>query len=139
MERIVLDSSLELIRPNVEFCRTIGDQGALRLIAVSNVSSAVVAALRRKFDLFSIFDATVFSSAVGYLKPAAAFYRAALSAAREPAGGCLFIDDRYENVEAAKKAGMVGVLAQTDAPNLSDLVRPFLTPGESRSVDETRR
>jgi HAD superfamily hydrolase (TIGR01509 family) len=43
------------------------------------------------------------------LKPDEAFYRAILADLALPAGEVVFIDDLEENVEGARRAGMIGV------------------------------
>ncbi|MFJ6939632.1 HAD family hydrolase [Streptomyces sp. NPDC101132] len=53
--------------------------------------------------------AVVSSAEVGVAKPDPEIYTIALERAGVPAGRCLFVDDREENVEAAVRAGMTGL------------------------------
>ena len=61
---------------------------------------------RAKFPVLDfLFDATVLSFEVGSMKPAPEIYQAAEQAAGVPTDRILFLDDRHENVEAAKSFG----------------------------------
>ena len=60
--------------------------------------------------LADLADAVVNSSLVGVAKPDPEIYRIAADRAGVPAGCCLFVDDNEANVEAARAAGMTGVL-----------------------------
>ncbi len=51
------------------------------------------------------FDATILSYRVGSMKPDAAIYEAAEAAAKVSADRILFLDDRQENVAAARGRG----------------------------------
>lgn len=51
------------------------------------------------------FDATVLSYEVGAMKPATAMYSAAEKASGVPSSSLLFLDDKTENVEAARARG----------------------------------
>ncbi len=60
--------------------------------------------------LTDLADAVVNSSEVGCAKPDRRIYELAAERAGVPAHRCLFVDDREENVEAARALGMTGVL-----------------------------
>ena len=65
----------------------------------------------------------VLSHEVGHMKPGNQFYEACVAAAGLPASSCIFVDDLLENVEGARRAGLVG-LHYVAAPDLiSDLAR----------------
>ncbi len=55
------------------------------------------------------FSHHTFSHRLGIAKPDAAIYRHAVEGLGVPAGEILFVDDREENIVAARKAGMVAV------------------------------
>ncbi|MEU3948376.1 HAD-IA family hydrolase [Streptomyces sp. NPDC029526] len=81
----------------------------LPLVLVTN------ATLRLHDDLTSLgltdlADHVVGSAHVGAAKPDPVIYATAVERAGVPAGRCLFVDDRAENVEAAVALGMTGVL-----------------------------
>jgi putative hydrolase of the HAD superfamily len=103
------------------------------LILGSNTNSMHAAHFRRKFAAtLDQFDALVVSHDVGCLKPHARFYDACARAAGVPAASCVFIDDLAENVEGARRVGMLG-LQYTDLPRLIDGLRALgveIAPGE---------
>lgn len=68
---------------------------------------------RSQFDWFGLLDAVVCSSTLGERKPEPAFYQAVIRAAGDRAG-FVFVDDDPENVSAATRAGLHGVLAKSD-------------------------
>ncbi len=63
---------------------------------------------RRQFaQTLDLFDGFILSYEVGHLKPAREFFDACVKAAGVPAASCIFIDDLAENVEGARRAGLV--------------------------------
>jgi FMN phosphatase YigB (HAD superfamily) len=84
----------------------------------SNTNELHAAHFRRQFaETLSHFDRLVLSHEIGVMKPAGEFYEACASAARRPAEQCIFIDDILENVEGARRAGLLG-LHYRDTPTL---------------------
>ena len=59
-----------------------------------------------QFNLRREFEAFFSSCFVGIRKPDVGIYRLALDIAQRPPAECLFIDDREENLEGARKAGL---------------------------------
>lgn len=66
--------------------------------------------LREEFCLTRYFAGFVISGDVGSRKPSAAIYEALLSKVGQPAGDCVFVDDRIKNLDAAKTLGFQTVL-----------------------------
>ena len=62
------------------------------------------------FGLREFFDVALSSCYLGLRKPEAAMYRRALDILGRPAERILFIDDREENVAAARSAGMKAIV-----------------------------
>ena len=60
-------------------------------------------------------DHVVNSSRVGIAKPDPRIYRIAAERAAAPAERCLFVDDRQENIDAARSCGMSGLLFREPA------------------------
>ncbi|MEU6239142.1 HAD-IA family hydrolase [Kitasatospora sp. NPDC047058] len=89
--------------------------------------------------LADLADAVVNSSRVGAAKPDPRIYEAAAEQARTTPGRCLFVDDRPENVEAAARLGMTGVLHRSPA-DLHRALLPLLgpEPDEGDEGDEAR-
>nr|WP_042396926.1 HAD-IA family hydrolase [Streptacidiphilus carbonis] len=71
-------------------------------------------------------DHIVNSSLVGVAKPDPRIYRIAAERAAVPADRCLFVDDRQENIDAARAHGMTGLLYREPA-DLRTALAPLLT------------
>ena len=82
-------------------------QNATRLVLLSNTSIAHFEFIRDRFDVLDRFDDFVLSFQVGALKPHSQIFNAALELAECPAEECFFTDDLRENVEQARRMGMV--------------------------------
>ncbi len=79
------------------------------LVLLSNQVTERTDYIRRTFDL-SRFDHVFFSNEVGLKKPNEDIYRYVLEKIGMRAEECVFVDDTPENVEAAKRVGMEGIL-----------------------------
>jgi putative hydrolase of the HAD superfamily len=60
----------------------------------------------------SLFDKEFYSCFLGVAKPHAGFFEKALALAGTDAGSTLFLDDKPENVESAKRAGLHAVVVK---------------------------
>jgi putative hydrolase of the HAD superfamily len=58
---------------------------------------------------YKLFDYTIFSCAEGEAKPEPDLYKILLNKMNIPANQTLFIDDKYENIQAAKNLGMITI------------------------------
>jgi epoxide hydrolase-like predicted phosphatase len=72
----------------------------------------------RKYDFF---DVAVFSCAEGFRKPEPELYNILLQRLGIEANETAFVDDRKENVQAAIKLGMCGILYTTTEQLIKDL------------------
>jgi glucose-1-phosphatase len=80
------------------------------LLLGSNTNILHSAHYRRQFaSTLDLFDQLVLSHEVGHMKPSSEFYHACVRAAGLPAASCIFVDDLAENVDGARKAGLIGV------------------------------
>jgi putative hydrolase of the HAD superfamily len=77
-----------------------------RTAILSNGVPEVMARVRRERDLASLFDAVVVSCEVGHAKPDAEIYRLTLSRMGAAPPEALFVDDRADNIEAARALGL---------------------------------
>jgi 2-haloacid dehalogenase len=90
-----------------------------RLIVLSNMPSEVWVPLTELFDWFSLFDGAVVSGDEKIVKPDPAIYRSLVERFGVDPAQSTFVDDRVENVDAARAMGFDAVLF-TDAASLRD-------------------
>ena len=83
--------------------------GGSRLYGLSNWSYKVYEAIR-KYPIFSLLDGMVISSDVHLLKPDSRIYQCLMEKYGLQNEDCVFIDDRKDNVEAAQKLKMQGIV-----------------------------
>ena len=88
-----------------------------RLLVLSNMPSEVWAPLTERFDWFDLFEGWVVSGDEKVVKPNRAIYRVLIERFGVDPHVSVFIDDREENVEAARALGFDAVLF-TDADDL---------------------
>ncbi|KAB8187705.1 HAD family hydrolase [Microbispora catharanthi] len=84
------------------------------VVLVSNATSELASHLR-ELELHDAFDHVVSSYDVGVAKPDPRIFEIAARHAGVPPGRCLFVDDRAENVGAARVLGMTGVVFRAPA------------------------
>jgi putative hydrolase of the HAD superfamily len=75
---------------------------------VSNTSEPHWDYATRFLPFSSQLDPIIVSYSVGSMKPASAFYDSLLFQSKVSADRILFVDDLPENIEGARKAGMIG-------------------------------
>lgn len=101
---------------------------------LSNMEWDMVVYLRTSCSWLDNFDCQTFSCETRSIKPDEAIYRHCLLSLGVPPGEALFIDDRDENVEAARKVGLKAIrfesadqvratLEKTDFPILPTVAR----------------
>jgi putative hydrolase of the HAD superfamily len=117
----------------MEWVRALKSRG-LKIVVLSNMPIEISRYIRQHAPWFRDFDYVCFSAEVQLAKPEAAIFHACLKVVRSRPEECLFIDDRAENVEAARALGMqalkfvsVGELAAELQP--FDLPAPLGDPG----------
>lgn len=99
-------------RPNVvmmEWAERLNRAG-IKTGILSNIGDAMEVGVLETFPLLNEFSHHTFSHRLGIAKPDAAIYQHAVLGLGVGAGGILFVDDREENILAARAVGMVGVL-----------------------------
>ncbi len=99
-----------------ELMRELKDAG-LRLFAASNWHCETFAQVRYAYPALNLFEQIALSGEYGVVKPDIRFFHIALNCFAVPAENLIFVDDRGENIEAAAKAGLKGVVF-TDAGTL---------------------
>jgi len=103
----------DIFRPNEELIAQLPRLRPLvhRLVLASNTNELHFQWIARQFAApLALFDELVLSFRVGARKPEEAFFRRCVEAAGVPASRCVFVDDKPEFVEAARNAGMAGLL-----------------------------
>ena len=95
----------------------------VRLALLSNMPADIRAALRLRFGWLERFAVQVYSCEVGVVKPEPAIYRHCLQKLKLKAAQVVFVDDREENVEAARRLGLRTVLYQAGVTPLDRLTR----------------
>lgn len=81
-------------------------KGRYKLFLLSNVNKSHFEYIREKFDIISLFDELILSFMVGVMKPDRAIYEDAIRRAGGDSTKLLYIDDREELVEGAKRVGI---------------------------------
>jgi len=84
-------------------------RAGIRTGILSNIGDAMTAGLLAKFEWLRDFDHCTWSFALKLAKPEEAIYRAAAGSLKTPAANILFIDDKPENIEAARAIGMQAI------------------------------
>jgi len=93
------------------------------LFALSNWNAETFERTRSRFPFLESFDGLVISGWIGVAKPDPRIYAHLLEAHRLEAGDVLFVDDRAQNVEAARGAGIESVLFEGVSGLRADLSR----------------
>jgi putative hydrolase of the HAD superfamily len=89
----------------MEWLRTLKSRG-LKIAVLSNMPIEISRYMRQYAPWFRDFDYVCFSAEVQLAKPDAAIFYTCLKVLRSRPEECLFIDDRAENVEAARALGL---------------------------------
>lgn len=85
-----------------------------RLLMLSNVNEVHFEYIWRNYPLVRQFEERLLSYELGCLKPEPAIYRIAIDRAGVLPEEIFFADDRPENVEAARQAGIVATCFQSE-------------------------
>ena len=94
--------------PMVEWAQRLQRAG-VRTGILSNIGDAMAEGLTAKFDWISAFDHCIWSHSLKLAKPEAAIYHYAAQGLATDLADILFIDDKQENIEAARAAGMQAI------------------------------
>ena len=94
--------------PMIEWAESLQRSG-IKTGILSNIGDAMEAGIRERFPWLNEFAHHTFSHRLGIAKPDPAIYRHAAEGLDVPANQILFIDDKEENIAAARSAGMVAV------------------------------
>lgn len=98
-------------QPNLEMMEWASrlNRAGIKTGILSNIGDAMELGVLGRFPALAEFSHHTFSHRLGIAKPDAEIYRHAVEGLGVPAGEILFVDDRKENILAARAAGMVAV------------------------------
>ena len=117
-------------QPNVEMTEWAArlNRAGIKTGILSNIGDAMELGVLGRFPALAEFSHHTFSHRLGIAKPDAAIYRYAVEGLGVAAGEILFVDDREENILAARDAGMVGVQYLGHAGFVEEMQRLGLGP-----------
>lgn len=90
----------------IALARSLAGTGRYHMVTLNNESEALNVYRIACFGLTDIFDAFLSSCWLGVSKPARRAYQLALALTQAPPARSVFIDDREENLEPARDAGL---------------------------------
>jgi epoxide hydrolase-like predicted phosphatase len=86
-----------------------GLKGHYRTALLSNAWTDLRSYLEKRWKIADAFDLMVISAEIGLAKPDQRIYRLVLERLQVPAQAAIFLDDVFENVEAARSVGLTGI------------------------------
>jgi len=95
--------------------------GGIKTAILSNMQTDMAAHVRKNFAWLSHVDHQIFSCEVRAIKPDPAIYHHSLSMVKTAPSETLFVDDREENIHAARAAGIHGIVFESLAQLRTDL------------------
>jgi len=103
-------------------------EAGLATYILSNTNEIAVGHIRRNFPFFAEFDGHILSYEHGSMKPDAHLYEVTESMTGKRGPQLLFMDDRLENVEAARQRGWHGIHHTSHADTAQRLAELDLVP-----------
>ena len=104
-------SSNEAIEPGDDgiesIVRSLGEE--YRLAILSNTNPVHFDHIKKKYAMIGLFEHIILSYEIGVMKPAVLAYEKLIAATSKSPLKHLFIDDRIENINAAKELGIDGI------------------------------
>jgi len=86
----------------------------VRLLALTNWSAELFPVARGRFDFLELFEDILVSGEERLAKPDPRIFELLTERSGLPPGECVFVDDKPENVEAARAAGLDGIVFVDD-------------------------
>ena len=93
----------------------------IKTAILSNMQTDMAAHVRKNFAWLSHVDHQIFSCELRAIKPDPVIYRHSLSLLRIAPSETIFVDDREENIQAARAAGIQGILFESVSQLRKDL------------------
>jgi 2-haloacid dehalogenase len=101
------------ITSTVEVLRDLHAAG-VRVVALTIWSAELFPVARRRFDFLTLFEDVLVSGEEKVAKPDPAIFALVAERTGLPPEACVFVDDKPTNVEAARAAGMDGIVFVDD-------------------------
>lgn len=95
-----------LIKGTVDLAQRIRQQGNHQLWALTNWSAETFPIAEERYHIFDLFDGILVSGKEKLKKPDLKIYQLLLNRYELKPENCLFIDDNFRNVQAAKSLGI---------------------------------
>ena len=121
-----IDLWTDLNEPMVAWARSLHRRG-VRTGILSNIGDRMETGIRKSFDWIGAFHHCTWSHQLKMAKPELAIYRHAAEGLETAPEHILFIDDREENIEAARAVGMVAIRYISHEAFLEEMHRLGLT------------
>lgn len=118
---VAYNDVFSVIRPTLALAKRLKPRH--KLVLLSNTDVMRYSHIEGTFPELRIFDAAVLSFRFGRMKPDPEIYREAVRLAGTAAERTVFIDDLAENVAAAEKLGITGIVYASPAALEADLRR----------------
>ncbi len=108
-----------------DLIKYIKEEFGAKTYLLSNISK-YFAQHQNEVEILSLLDGYVFSSSISIVKPNKAIYEHLLDKFNLDPTECIFIDDRAENIEAGKSAGIDGYVFDGDVDALKAYLSQML-------------
>jgi len=135
VRQAVVDARASIVPDNafIDFIRELQAeaQGTLRIFAMSNMSAPDYDVTRGKPADWSIFERVFTSADAGMRKPDLCFYKFVLDEIKADPTSVAFVDDKFENVFAARSLGINGVVFD-DVQHVRQALRYLVSEPEGR-------
>jgi len=106
----------------VQLLKTLSDTYSTWLLSNTNPKH-IQDEIEKRYLFPQLIDGAVYSFNVGYRKPDENIYRIAAVNANVLPENCIFIDDQYENVQAATRLGFTGIYFSSYNQLKTDLLK----------------
>lgn len=103
-----VEGAIDLLPHTMDWIKDLKNKG-YRLYIISNYGEYTYEQTKEKLAFLPFMDGVIFSYQYKIIKPDLEIYRQLLTEYNLKAEECVFIDDKPENVEAARKVGYYGI------------------------------
>ena len=97
-----------------------------QVLYLSNWSQHLIDQSPRSVDFIPLMDGGIFSYKVKLVKPDHQIYKKLIDSYKLNPNECVFLDDKKENIHAAKECGLNGIIVESYAQSSSELEKLLL-------------